>query len=86
MMRLSKHDKVVEYIDDSAAILAQLTNIEGGLGHAQMMKILLASAAGVLEGATTTEVRIKSIDEGTDRITATVDADGNRQAIALDVS
>lgn len=51
----------------------------------QALKVILASAAGKLSGAATTTVRIRDIADTLNRIDATVDADGNRTAVNLNV-
>lgn len=48
------------------------------------MKIGLAADAGKLSGAATTTIAIRAADDSKDRITATVDEDGNRTAVTLD--
>lgn len=60
--------------------------IEGTLDHQEVMRILLAAAANKLSGAATTNVKIRDLADGKDRIDATVDADGNRTAVTLDAS
>jgi hypothetical protein len=58
--------------------------IDGGLTAKQVLAILGSSLAGVLQGAATTNITIKAInDSGTTRIQATVDADGNRTSVTL---
>jgi len=50
------------------------------------LKLILASAAAKLSGAATTTVTIRAADDSKDRITATVDVDGNRSAVTLDAT
>jgi hypothetical protein len=50
----------------------------------ESLKLVLASAAAKLSGAATTTVIIRAADDSKDRITATVDVDGNRSAVVLD--
>lgn len=57
--------------------------IETGLNARQSLSIIAASAAGTLAGAATTTITIDGAGVTTDRIVATVDADGNRSAITL---
>ncbi len=66
----------------SAALLA--AGDVDGLSLEQTLKICLAALAGKLSGAATTTVVIRAADDSKARITATVDADGNRSAITLD--
>jgi hypothetical protein len=47
-------------------------------------KLQLAALAGEVSGAATTTVVIRAADDSKARITATVDADGNRSALTLD--
>ena len=58
--------------------------IETGVTPRQALRYIAAALAGVLSGAATTTVAISAIgNAGTPRISATVDASGNRSAIAL---
>jgi hypothetical protein len=57
--------------------------VESGLNARQALSIIAASAAGTLNGAATTTVTIDGAGVATDRIVATVDADGNRTAVTL---
>lgn len=47
-------------------------------------KIILSAAGGKLSGAATSTNTLRAADDSKDRITATVDADGNRSAVTLD--
>jgi hypothetical protein len=58
--------------------------IETGLNARQALSITVAAAGGVLAGAATTTVTIAAAGvPATNRITATVDADGNRSDVTL---
>ena len=71
------------YGDLSASGLDSVV-VEAGLNARQALSVIAAAVAGKLSGAATTEVVIKAAEEGlTTRITATVDADGNRTALTL---
>lgn len=50
----------------------------------EFLRIILASTAGKASGAETTEMRFRDIADTKDRIVATVDQFGNREAITLD--
>lgn len=52
----------------------------------QLLRGLSASMIGKLSGAATTTVTIRSADDTKDVVVATVDADGNRSAITLDLT
>ncbi len=57
--------------------------IETGINMRQAVSVSLASAAGKISGSETTTVTIKGANTSTTRISATVDANGNRTAITL---
>lgn len=60
--------------------------VETGINLRQAMSPVLSAAGGVLGGATTTTVSIAAANHPTtNRITATVDADGNRTAVTLNL-
>lgn len=58
--------------------------IEGSYTAAELLRIIAAALAGELSGAATTTITILGVDGTTDRIVATVDADGNRIAVTAD--
>lgn len=60
--------------------------VEGTVTQRQVMRAVLASASGKLSGAETTEVRIRDSTDSKDRIVATVDANGNRTAVTLNLT
>jgi hypothetical protein len=68
--------------------LLDLSNaIETGLTLRQAHRLEVAAAAGKISGAATTEVVVRNaIADTKPRITATVDADGNRSAITADLT
>jgi hypothetical protein len=69
------------------ALLDRTDAIEVGATPRQSMRLMLASLAGKLSGAATNTVTIRNaVADSKARITATVDADGNRTAVATDVS
>jgi len=68
----------------AAAVWASLG--EGAYTYEDLFRLISAALAGKLSGAGTTEVTIRDINDTKDRITATVDDDGNRTAVVLDVS
>jgi hypothetical protein len=58
--------------------------IETGLNARQALSVIAASAAGVLDGAATEEITMSAAGvPATNRITATVDENGNRSAVTL---
>jgi hypothetical protein len=69
----------------AAAIDAILDDaMEGTLTVRQALRIILAAAAGKLAGAATTSVTVRDQADTKNRISATVDADGNRSAVTVD--
>ena len=59
--------------------------IEAGVNARQAVTAILASAVGVLAGAATNAITIQGGNVATTRISATVDADGNRTAVSLNL-
>jgi hypothetical protein len=57
-----------------------------GLDLEEAMRIALAALAGKVSGGGTSTNVIKAADDSKTRITATVDANGNRTAITLDAT
>lgn len=74
--------------DSIAAALLDLANgVETGLTPRQALRLALSALAGKLSGAGSgTEVFRNAIADNKNRITATVDGDGNRTAIATDLT
>jgi len=64
------------------AVWAQV--IEAGYSADEVLRLVAAANAGKLSGASGSTIRIRDLADTTDRITATVDASGNRTAITLD--
>jgi hypothetical protein len=60
--------------------------IETGYTLKQSLRLMLSALAGKLSGAATTTVVIRSATDAKNRITATVDADGNRTAVTHDTT
>jgi hypothetical protein len=68
-------------------LLDLAAGVETGLTLRQAMRLLAAAAAGELSGAATTTITIRNaVADSKDRIVATVDADGNRSAITVDLT
>ena len=57
--------------------------VETGWTMEQMMRILSAVLAGKVSGAGTTTETFRGINDDVNRVTATVDTNGNRTAITL---
>jgi len=73
--------------DTFSAYLLDETDIETGLTLRQALRVIAAATAGKVAGAETTTVTIRNAQaDDKNRITATVDANGNRTAVVLDVS
>ena len=69
-----------------AELLDLANGVESGITLRQYMRVALAALAGKADGLATTTAHYRDQADGTNRITATVDADGNRTAITLDTS
>ena len=70
---------------DSADFLNTLdTDIENSVGIKEMMRIMFAVLANKSGGGNTSTITFRDNDDSKDRITATVDSDGNRLAVVLD--
>lgn len=73
----------------SAATIASTVLAAGDIDGYSLegsLKLIGAATAGKLSGAATTTVTIRAMDDSKARITATVDADGNRSAVTLDAT
>lgn len=60
--------------------------VEGTITAVQAVRGILATAIGKLSGAATTTITIRDASDTKARVTATVDADGNRTAITKDLT
>lgn len=63
------------------SIFSELDSIEGGFGHAELMRGLTSIMSGLLSGAPSGPIIFKGINGTTTRFEFTVDADGNRLTI-----
>ena len=68
------------------ALLDRAAGVETSLTLRQALRLVVAAAAGKLSGAATTTVVIRNPADSKDRITATVDANGNRSAVTTDLT
>jgi hypothetical protein len=59
---------------------------EGTYTLRQFLRLIAAAAAGEISGAATTTLIIRDVSDTKPRITATVDASGNRSALTLDAT
>jgi len=66
------------------ALLDRTDGIETNWTLRQALRVILAALAGKLSGADSTSVAIRDVNDAKDRISATVDADGNRSAVSYD--
>ena len=73
-------------LNDVSIAEMQAMIIEGALTLQQVLRIMLAFAAGTTTGANTTNPIFKSRDGLTDRIDMTVDSDGERSVVTVDGS
>lgn len=61
-------------------------DVEGAFSLRESMRLANSANAGKLSGASTANVLIRDVADTKNRINATVDSNGNRTAITLDVS
>lgn len=85
--------QVVKTASSSATVIGAVTPdefwthiIDSGFTAEEVMRLVASAVAAELAGADTLQIRIRDLGDTKDRITATVDADGNRTAIIYDVS
>ena len=71
--------------DITAASVLAAGDIDG-FSLEESHKLILAASTGILAGAATTTVTIQAADGSKARLTATVDADGNRSAVIKDAT
>lgn len=83
-------DTIDDFVDtEVAAIKAKTDLIPGtidGKTFIQGWTLAMAALFGKASGLATTTAIYRAVDDSKDRITATVDADGNRTALTLDAS
>lgn len=68
------------------ALLDRSAGIETNRTPRQGLRLMLAALLGKASGLATTTAVYRDTNDSKDRITATVDADGNRSAVTLDAS
>lgn len=68
------------------AILDRAAGVETGWTLRQALRIMLSALGGKADGAATTTMHFRDQADSKNRITATVDANGNRTAVTLDAS
>ena len=96
---ITKVDAVDDYVDTEVAAIKAVTDTlslatiadaihdevtETGITLRKAINIMLAALAGKSSGGGTATIKFRDQADGKDRITATVDADGNRTAITND--
>lgn len=75
------------YALSSAGVDAILDDaVEGAYTFRQFLRLFAASLGGKLSGAATTTVTIRNVSDSKNVVVATVDADGNRSAVTLDLT
>lgn len=76
---------VVPTASQTAAAVLAAGDVDG-FTLEQTLKLCLSALAAKLSGAGTTTITIRAADDSKSRITATVDASGNRSAVTLDAT
>ena len=79
---------VADIAADVAAVPAAVwtEQVDGTVTAEESLRLANAANGGKLSGAATTSVKIRNLADSVDRVTATVDADGNRTAVTLDLT
>ncbi len=67
-------------------VLTLADGVEVGVTLQEAQRAQLSAAAGILAGAPSGPITIRDVGDTKDRITATVDSDGNRTAVTLDLT
>lgn len=77
--------KISQDVSDATILAALIAGItEGSLDLQDMLRIMYAAMAGKSDGGGGTTLHFRDSADSTNRITATVDANGNRTAISVD--
>lgn len=82
---LAKGTGVTGFNDPSTADILASGDVDG-YSIEEVLKLIAAALAGTLSGAATTTITINAVDGSKARLTATVDADGNRSVVTKDVT
>lgn len=68
------------------ALLDRTAGVETGFTLRQALRLILSACAAKLSGAGGATITLRDVNDAKDRITATVDAHGNRLAVTLDAT
>lgn len=68
-----------------AAEIFDNNDIETNFSLREAMRLVLSALAGKVSGAGTSTITIRSVTDGTNRLVATVDSNGNRSSVTYDV-
>lgn len=83
-------DAVDNFIDTEVQAIKDKTDLipgtQDGKTFAETLLLIASVLLGKASGLGTTTAVFRSLDDAHDRVTATVDADGNRSAVTLDAS
>lgn len=71
---------------NATELLDQAAGVETNRTVRQALRLMLAALGGKLSGAATATVAIRDTNDSKNRITASVDADGNRTSVSYDAS
>lgn len=83
-MEGQKIAKIFFVLGSSAATEVWSHELEGLFTAKEIMRLMAAALAGKISGAEGTNVKIRDLNDTTDRIDATVDSNGNRLSIIYD--
>jgi len=68
------------------ALLDRTDGVETGVTVRKSLRLANAANGGKVDGAATTTIHLRDIADSKNRVTATVDSDGNRTAVTLDLT
>ena len=77
---------LIAALNDITAANVLAETVEGSYDVTEALRLILAACVGKLSGAATTTVNIRDTADTKNRISATVDADGNRSAVTLNAT
>jgi hypothetical protein len=86
MAQVSIALQLVDYADAADALLDRTAGVETSWTLRQAMRVMLSVLAGKASGLATSTAVYRDMADSKDRISATVDADGNRTAVTRDAS
>jgi hypothetical protein len=79
-------EQVIQITDDPTTLLDRTAGVETGMTLRQALRLMSAAILGKASGMETTTAVFRDVNDSKNRISATVDVDGNRTAVTLDAT